>query len=114
MSEKHLGKIIKARFGIGGYQDAMLGLHVELSFGSCMGTVQTKSTWSPSLIECSPHAKWTEADRDKFLIEIMRYTDKILNDAKVKTVDQLAGKPVEVECENFSDIKGWRILTEVL
>lgn len=115
MSEKYLGKIVKARFGISGYQDAMIGFHVELSFDGCCGTCQTKSAWSPSLIEWSAHCKWTEADRSKQFDEIVRYVDKILHDAKVRYVDELAGKPVEVESNGpGTPIDGWRILTEVL
>lgn len=115
MSNKYLGKIVRAYFGIGGYQEAMIGLFVELSFDKCCGSMQSKCAWSPALIECSTHCKWTEADRDKQFAEIVRYVDKLLNDAKVRSVDKLAGIPIEVTSEGLgSSITEWRILTEVL
>ena len=33
MSTMHLGKIASVKFGIGGYQDAMLGIHFHFSLG---------------------------------------------------------------------------------
>ena len=117
MSEtKELGKIESVKFGIGGYQDATLGLHLTFSGkGWVVGT--DKSVWSPSHIKTpSQFAKWTEADREKSFVEIMRFVDKILADAKVNTVDKLKGIPVECTFDGGlgSRLIDWRILTEVL
>jgi hypothetical protein len=43
----------------------------------------------------------------------MRYVSKLLKDAKVSSVDELKGKPVEVTFDG-NMLKEWRILTEVL
>jgi hypothetical protein len=43
----------------------------------------------------------------------MRYVSSLLKDAKVNSVDQLKGKPVEVTFDG-NMLKSWRILTEVL
>jgi hypothetical protein len=43
----------------------------------------------------------------------MRYVSKLLKDAKVNSVDELKGKPVEVTFDG-NMLKEWRILTEVL
>ena len=43
----------------------------------------------------------------------MRYLSKLLNDAKVDSVDKLKGIPVEVTLED-NTLKEWRVLTEVL
>jgi len=77
------------------------------------GISDTRSAWDAERIECSEYAKWTEADRSKQYDEIMRYVSKVLSDAKVDTIDQLKGKPVEITFEDRV-IKSWRILTEVL
>lgn len=98
--------------GIGGYQDAMLGIHFVFS-GDGWGVCSSKEAWDPNMIECSKHAKWTEEDRSRQFDEIMRYISDLLKAAKVKTVDQLKNVPVEVEFEN-QIIKSWRILTEVI
>lgn len=112
--EKLLGKIESVSFGIGGYQDAMLGIHITLS-GSGWGVCTEKTAWDSTLIKCSDHAKWTENDRSRFYDEIMRFISKILNEAKVKTVSELRGIPIEAEFEEAGmALKSWRILTEVL
>ncbi len=111
-TSKELGKIDSVSFGIGGYQDAMIGLHIGFS-GPGWGCGTSKSAWSPVGIPCSPGAKWTEVDRDKQLVEIMRFVDKLLANAKVKSVDKLKGIPVEVTFED-GQLTDWRILTEVL
>jgi hypothetical protein len=70
-------------------------------------------SWDAEKIECSEHAKWTEKDRDRNYAEIMRFVSKLLDDAKVDSIDKLKGVPVEVTFENRT-LKSWRVLTEVL
>ena len=110
--EKKLGKIETVRFGIGGYQDACIGLHVSLSMQSS-GVADSKSAWDANKIKHSEHCKWTEEDRSKQYDEIMRYLSDLLHKAKVNTVDQLKGIPVEATFEGVT-FKEWRILDEVL
>ena len=116
---KALGKIATATFGIGGYQDAMFGLHLTFKVGSNNGWVcYTKSFWDYNLIECSPNAVWSEKERDNFNVELNRYISRILNEAKVNSVDKLVNIPVEITFDGDgllgSSIKDWRVLTEVL
>ena len=110
--ENKLGKIEDIYFGLGGYQGAMLGLHVTLGNGG-WGVGDSKANWDAEQIKCSEHAKWTESDRDEWYAEIMRYVSKLLKEAKVDSVDKLKGKPVEVTFDG-NTLKEWRILTEVL
>jgi hypothetical protein len=110
--EKKLGKIQNVYFGIGGYQDAMLGLHVTLGGGS-WGVGDGRFAWDAELIKHSNYSQWTEEDRDKHYAEILRYVSKLLNDAKVSSVDKLKGIPVEVTFDG-NLLKEWRVLTEVL
>lgn len=109
---KELGKIGSVKFGIGGYQDCMIGLHVSLE-GAGWGVSDTKSAWDSNLIEHTEHCKWTEADRSAQYDGIVRYVSDLLRAAKVSSVDALKGKPVEVTFEGMT-LKSWRILTEVL
>lgn len=108
---KELGKIERVVFGIGGYQDAMIGLHVTLG-GIGWGCATSECAWSTS-IECSKNAKWTEADRSNQYDKIVRFVDDLLTKAKVGSVDKLKGVPVEATFENGT-LKSWRILAEVL
>jgi len=110
--EKKLGKIEAVKFGIGGYQDAMIGLHVTLG-NNGWGVVDSRSAWDAETIKWSKSCKWTEADRDKQYAELLRYVSKLLKDAKVDSVDKLKGVPVEVTFDG-NMLKEWRVLTEVL
>jgi hypothetical protein len=110
--EKRLGKITSVSFGLGGYQGAMLGLHISLG-NDGWGVSDTKGNWDSEQIKCSEYSKWTESDRDKWYSDIMRYLSKLLKDAKVNSVHELKGKPVEVTFDGTL-LKEWRILTEVL
>jgi hypothetical protein len=110
--EKKLGKIEDVRFGLGGYQGAMLGLHVTLGNGS-WGVGDSKANWDSEQIKWTEHTKWTEEERDGWYAEIMRYVSSLLKDAKVDSVDKLKGKPVEVTLDG-NQLKSWRILTKVL
>jgi len=109
---KKLGKIQDVSFGLGGYQGAMIGIHVTLgNEGWSVG--DSRANWDAEQIECTEYTQWTEEDRDGWYAEIMRYVSKLLEDAKVDSVDKLKGKPVEVTFEG-NTLKEWRILTEVL
>jgi hypothetical protein len=110
--EKRLGKIEDVRFGLGGYQGAMLGLHVTLGADG-WGVGDSKANWDAEQIKWTKHTKWSESDRDVWYSEIMWYVSKLLKEAKVDSVDKLKGKPVEVTFEG-NTLKEWRILTEVL
>ena len=114
---KILGKIEKVKFGHGGYQDAMIGIHVTIS-GDGWVVGATKSAWDANMIECGKHANWTEEDRSKQYDEIMRYVSDLLHAAQVDSVDKLKGVPVEAtfDGEGFGgcQLESWRILTEVI
>ena len=110
--EKKLGKIEDIRFGLGGYQGAMLGLHVTLG-NSGWGVGDSRANWDAEQIKWTENTQWSESDRDKWFSEIMRYVSKLLKEAKVDSVDKLKGKQVEVTFDG-NMLKSWRILTEVL
>ena len=110
--EKKLGKLTDVSFGLGGYQDACIGLSVSIDMKGT-GVGDFKGSWDQNLIEHSEYCKWTEADRSKANDEIIRFISDLLRDAKVSSVDKLNGIPVEVELDGMS-LKSWRILTEVI
>ena len=110
--EKKLGKLENVRFGLGGYQDACLGLTVTIS-GDGWGVGDNKSTWDANRIKCSDRCKWTEEDRSKGYDEVMRFVSDLLSNAKVSSISELNGKPVEAVFEGMV-LKSWRILTEVI
>lgn len=111
MSErKELGKIKSIRVGLGGYQDAMIGIWLDLG-GESWGVGAGEGQWS---IEHSAHCKWTEADRIHGLGQLMMTLAGWLKQAKKDHAQQLIGVPVEVTFVEFNKLKSWRILEEVL
>lgn len=110
--EKMLGKISGAYFGLGSYQNAMLGLHLAFSGQGC-GVHTSICAWDYALIEHTEHCKWTEESRGLEYAEIMRKLSGYLKEAKVDRVEKLVGIPVELTFEKLQ-LKSWRILTEVL
>ena len=110
--EKKLGKIESVRFGIGGYSDSMIGLHVTLG-AKGWGVSDSRSAWDSERTKWTENCKWTESDRDKQYSELLRYISKLLKDADVDSVDKLKGVPVEITFDG-NILKEWRILTEVL
>lgn len=109
---KELGKIKKASFGLGGYQGAMIGIHFDLG-GKGWGAGDTISAWDAETVSHSEHSKWTEEERSTQYADIMRQVSKFLSDAKVSTVTELVGIPVEIIFDG-NTLKEWRILTEVI
>lgn len=109
--DKKLGKITAAGFGLGGYQDACIGLSITIESGGWIMS-DWRGGWS-EMIKCDSHCKWTEADRSKTNDETVRFVDGILRAAKKQSVTQLVGVPVEVTLDGMT-LKSWRVLTEVI
>ena len=110
--EKRLGKIEYVKFGIGGYNDSEIGLHLNFG-GDGWGVSKSHSTWDAQRVERSKHCKWTEDERSKTYSELVRLVSKLLKEAKVDSVDKLKGIPVEITFDG-NMLSDWRILTEVI
>ena len=108
-TEVKLGKIEHVSFGLGGYQGAMIGLHFAFS-GDGWGCGTSNAAWDANRIKCSEHAEWTEEDRSMSYSGIMRKLSDLLAQAKVESVSELEGVPVEVTFNN-NMLQSWRILS---
>lgn len=106
--EKKLGKITKATFGFGGYQDTEIGLHVTLK-GEGWGVNSSICLWDIT----STKRIRTGVVSDHMHKQLVNKIAKILKYAKVKSIHELEGIPVEVTFDNRM-IQEWRVLTEVL
>lgn len=109
MTSKELGKIQSVKFGIGGYDDCMIGLTIGLG-GQGWGTSDFWGYWNTKVEE---RCKWSDGDRYEELGKMVMHINTILREAKCHDIKDLEGKPVEV-CFEDSALKSWRILTEVL
>lgn len=109
MQRTELGKITRAEFGFGGYQDAQFGFSVTLE-GKGWGVNDFIGDWS---IERTDRCQWTEQDRQKNIFNAAWCLKKTLEDAKKRHVSELKGTPIEVTLDGMT-LKSWRVLTEVL
>ena len=109
-TEKRIGKIYSIKFGKGGYQEACLGVTVDLRSENGWGVEDFNGTWGGAP---SPGAQWTVEDQTKRWGEMVRWIADLLKKSKKESIDQLKGVPVEVEFEGMK-LKSWRILEEVL
>jgi hypothetical protein len=106
---KELGRISRAEFGLGGYQDAMIGVSFTLE-GKGWGVGDFWGEWA---IARSDHAKWTEADRITRLGEMVMRLNGVMSSAGARSVSQLIGAPVEATFTGNA-LTSWRVLDEVL
>lgn len=112
--EKRLGRIASVRFGFGGYGDAEFGLSLTFQSKSDSWGVSTfiSGGWSER-VEVTEYTKWSEEDRTKKRVNMVKKIDRTLKEAKVTNIADLKGKPVEVTFKD-STLSYWRILEEVL
>lgn len=109
MERKELGRIQKASFGWGGYQDVMIGLTVTLG-GESWGVTDHRGMWGTDRSEAT---KWTEESRLRQLGEACMWLRDILRAAKATDVAALPGTPIEATFDGLH-LVSWRVLTEVL
>jgi len=109
MIKKELGKIKRATYGFGGYQEAQFG--ISFTFGGEWGGVGT--FWGEWADPPPDGAEWTVEDQDIKFANTTRKIIKIMQEAKVTNVTKLVGTPVEVVFDG-NTLKDWRVLTEVL
>lgn len=109
-NEVKLGKIRSVKFGLGGYQDEQIGLWIDVSGDGWYAGHSIIGGWK---FPPDKNAKWTLEEQSASYTKMVREINKVLGDAKVDSVDKLAGVPVECEFD-FTTLKNFRILTEVL
>lgn len=103
MLETHLGKIVQARIGFGGYQEAMFGLTIVMDYGPYSSIDFISCGWK-SKEKCNMDLMGQMAFK---LLEL-------LMDSNVSSLEDLVGVPVEVTLGNGGVLAHWRVLTEVI
>lgn len=114
--KKILGKIEDVSFGLGGYQDAQFGLTLVLKMRGFSTCVFISGGWAHGIVDpdIKNSNKWNESDRDKSMSEMCKKISQILQDTKVRNIDSLKGKPVEIASEGWNKDFSWRIVEELL
>lgn len=110
MVEKYLGKIDYAEIGKLADYPFMFGLLLAFSLEGGRSCVCDGGRYTVNL---SKECEWEETERQQAIAKATEHVYDILNTAKVKSVSDLVGIPVEVTIEN-NVFKDFRILTEVL
>jgi hypothetical protein len=108
--ETKLGRISNIRLGSGGYDDAMFGVSVSLSFGDSTGTQDFRGAWRNYT---ERGAKYSEEEWASSHAEAYRWLRQLMADAKVDEFNKLKGVPVEATFDAMK-LSSWRVLTEVL
>lgn len=101
-----IGKIEEIEFAS---QDGRIGFWFTLS-GKSWGVGDFWGDWG---MERSEDASWTEKDRRQRLGRAVMRIQALFEAAKVTSLSELKGKPVEAEFEQ-NTLKSWRILTEAI
>ena len=107
MTEKHLGKITSAEFGVDRDYCYDFGLYLTFSIDASRVSCMYAANINP---ECKYD---TPTGRQDAVLKMAEQVAAILKAAKAAKVSELIGKPVEVTIENRT-FKDFRILTEVL
>ena len=113
MLTKHLGKISSIYFGIGGYQESMLGLHTCFTFDGGSSICTSDASWDYHTVEHNKNTKWTEQSRLDKYAKITCSISELLSKAKVRSVSELRNMPVEITLDGMT-LYSWRLLEEVL
>jgi hypothetical protein len=108
MKRKELGKITSLRVGIGGYQDAMFGVWLQLG-GRSWGVADGRGTWATR----SDGAKFSMTEWRSEFADTMLWLADLCTSAGVQDAQALVGKPVEITFDGMK-LDSWRILDEVL
>jgi hypothetical protein len=108
--EIRLGKIERAEFGFIDQGQIFLGFSVKLAFDGESST----HAWRLR----NPNREEIDSDsfrevRNSHIVDLIRHIAKVLEDAKVDSISELVGKPVEVTIR-MNIVDDWRILAEVL
>lgn len=109
MTEKHLGKIKSAEYGIVKDYPFLFGLQLQFSLGNGAG-IGCGCVYTDNI---SKGCNWTTEKRQCEITKSVDTVHRFLKEAKINYVSELIGKPVEVTIED-NTFKGFRILTEVL
>ncbi len=108
---KQIGKISHVSFGMGGYQEAMLGFSFTLQ-GEGWGCGDFWGFWGT---KWSEHCKWSEHDRKEFLGGKCLSVYELMVAAKKQSLADLKNVPIEATFDSpIGKLISWRILTEVL
>lgn len=113
-----LGKISKARFGLGGYQGCQIVFQFLIEGDSWGCTKIYECGWGhvseKELKEPGSTYKWTHEGRIKQIGEKGWEVIQLMKDAKVSSLEELIGKPVRAHFNESRAIIGFEILKEVL
>ena len=108
LDEKFLGKILKFDIVL---DDTYIQYAYTLQFAG--KGVQNSVGFARPDIKINARTRWTEEERQSTYADMMSDIAKLLISAKVRSISELVGKPIEVTV-NRKVLKSFRMLEEVL
>jgi hypothetical protein len=114
---RKVGKIQVVRFGISLLEPATFGIHFTLGSNPTSVSKGWKHGYSVSTKNRAQEAKLSEnaiVKMQREYFDILKYVSTLLEYAKVGSVSELKGIPVEASFDSENSLVSFRILTEVL
>lgn len=108
MIQRELGKIKSAKFGAGGYQDAMFGFSFTLG-NSSSSVGDFWGAWANH----TEDFQWTIEDQNEKFIESFLKIKQLMSDAKKDDFNNLPGTPIEI-LFNDGKLEYWRVLKDCI
>jgi len=109
MEKKVLGKIEQVEFGCVHDREYLFGLILCLKTSDSSGVVDMHVV---NMSKSMTSVEWNTKQNEE-IVKMVKFVNKLLKDAKIKTIDQLVNVPIEMIFSN-NLLKSFRILTEVL
>jgi hypothetical protein len=110
--KKTFGKIINAQVGFLNAGEPVIGLRIDFAVD---GNGLFSERYGGPIAEHQEGFAWTKEEQVNKHADFINYIAELLKSAGVGAVNDLIGKPVQLEVEDsYQSIKDWRIFTEVL
>ena len=105
----HKGKISSIYFGLGGYQESMLGLHICFSFEMHKFIYTSDASWDYYSVPHTDRSKWTEQARLDKYASITCSISELLAKAKVRDTGSLKNKEVTLTMDGLQ-LYSWELV----
>ena len=106
---KYKGKISSIYFGLGGYKDSKLGLHICFSFGMHKFICTSDATWDYHTVQHTDTCNWKDQARlDKYSDTVINIS-QLLASAKVRDINSLKNKEVTITMDGLN-LYSWELI----
>ena len=105
---RHKGIISSIYFGLGGYKDSMLGLHICFEFDGAGFICTSDCAWDYHTVQHTDTCKWTEQARMDKYARINCSISDLLAEAKVRSINSLRNEEVTLTMDGLT-LHNWEL-----